>query len=86
MNTKEMNQPAETKEKPARRPPGIPLTKIGHVRDELAKVYREARRGDLGTNEAGKLTYILMAVKQVIETGDLEKRIEALERGREEQP
>ena len=45
-----MNQPAKTKEKKPRRPPGIPLTKVGHVRDELAKVYREARRGDLGTN------------------------------------
>lgn len=28
-------------------PPTIPLTKIGHVRDELAKVYGECRRGDL---------------------------------------
>ena len=80
-----MNEPAKTKEKKPRRPPGVPLTKVGHVRDELARVYREARRGDLSTNEAGKLTYILMAIKQVIETGDLEQRIEALENGREDQ-
>ena len=79
-----MNEPAKTKEKKPRRPPGIPLTKVGHVRDELAKVYRETRRGDLGTNEAGKLCYILMAIKGVIETGELEQRIEALENGRED--
>lgn len=81
-----MKQPAKTKEKPPRRPPGISLTKVGHVRDELARVYREARRGDLSTNEAGKLTYILMAIKSVIETGELERRIEALEQGRDDQP
>ena len=80
-----MNEPAKTKGKKPRRPPGVPLTKVGHVRDELARVYREARRGDLSTNQAGKLTYILMAIKQVIETGDLEQRIEALENGREDQ-
>lgn len=80
-----MKQPAKTTEKKPRRTPGIPLTKIGHVRDELAKVYRECRRGDLPTNEAGKLTYILMALKSVIETGELERRIEALEQGREDQ-
>jgi len=78
-----MKQPAKTKEKKPRRPPGIPLTKVGHVRDELARVYRECRRGDLPTGEAGKLCYILMAIKQVIETGDLERRIEALEMGQE---
>lgn len=80
-----MDEQTEITPKKPRRPPSIRLTKVGHVRDELAKVYREARNGDLGTNEAGKLTYILMAIKSVIETGDLEKRLEALEQGQEKQ-
>ncbi len=84
LNTIKINQPAKKTEKPARRPPSIPLTRVGHVRDELAKVYREVRRGDLGSNEGGKLCYILMAIRQVIETGELESRVKALENGQED--
>lgn len=57
----------------------IALTKMNHVRSELARVYREARTGKMDTSEATKLTYILQVLAKIIEGGELEQRIEALE-------
>lgn len=60
-------------------PPRTALTKLEHVRDELARVYRSARTGKIETQEATRLTYILVALSKVIESSDLEQRIDALE-------
>ncbi len=60
-------------------PPRTALRKIEHVRDELARVYRHARTGKIKTSEATRLTYILVSLARIIETNDLEKRIELLE-------
>ena len=64
-------------------PPRTALTKLEHVRDELARVYRQARTGKIETSDATRLTYILVALTKVIESSDLEKRVEALEDGTE---
>ncbi len=60
-------------------PPRTALTKMEHVRDELARVYRQARTGKIETQEATRLTYILVALSKVIEISDLEERIRTLE-------
>jgi hypothetical protein len=55
------------------------LDSISDVKREMAKVYREARSGVVDVQDATKLTWCLQAVAKVIETSDLEKRIELLE-------
>jgi hypothetical protein len=49
------------------------------VKAEMAKLYREARSGIQDVQDATKLTWCLQAVAKVIESSDLEKRIEQLE-------
>ena len=55
------------------------LDSISDIKREMAKVYREARSGTVDVQDATKLTWCLQAVAKVIESGDLEKRIELLE-------
>lgn len=56
------------------------LSKIQHVRAELASVYRHARAGQMDTAEASRLCYILSVLAKLIESDDLERRILALEK------
>lgn len=56
------------------------LDTMQDVKREMTKVYREARSGVVDVQDATKLTWCLQAVAKVIETSDLEKRIEELER------
>ena len=60
-------------------PPRTALTKLEHVRDELARVYRHARTGKIKTSEGTRLTYMLVALSKIIESSDLEERIRTLE-------
>lgn len=55
-------------------------TAVG-IGNEIAKVYRLAKAGTLDASIATKLTYILSTLAKVRVEGELEKRIEALERG-----
>jgi hypothetical protein len=55
------------------------LDSMQDVRREMAKVYREARSGVIEVVDGTKLVWMLQAVGKVIETSDLEKRIEILE-------
>ncbi len=55
------------------------LDTLADVKAEMAKVYREARSEQLDPAAATKLVWMLQAVGKVIETGDIEKRIEQLE-------
>ena len=63
-------------------PPKIKLQTLEDCRREAARVYREARAGKLDTSEASKLSFMLQGVAKMIEAGQIEKRIEALENGR----
>ena len=61
-------------------PPRKALTKIEHVRAEMASVYRQCRSGTIDSQEAGRLTYILVSLAKLIEQDDIEKRVEEMER------
>jgi len=60
-------------------PSNIKLGSIAEVRRELARVYRDARGGQLETGDASRLSYILVSIGKMIELDDLEKRITQLE-------
>ena len=55
------------------------LRTIGQVCTELGRLYRAARRGDLGTDDAARLGHILNILRQGIEVGSLESRLQRLE-------
>ena len=67
---------------PGKRPsPRLKLETAAHVRRELARIYRECRRGEMPTQTATRLAYLLDLLSRIIERSDLEKRVEALEGG-----
>jgi hypothetical protein len=55
------------------------LDTMNDVKREMAKVYRECRSEILDAQTGTKLTWMLQGIAKVIETSDLEKRIETLE-------
>ena len=55
------------------------LHTVGCIVTELGKVYRLARRGELDLNDAKSLTYVLREIRCALESGDVERRLEALE-------
>lgn len=55
------------------------LDSVWRVRRELARVYKAARRGELDTGDATRLTYCLVSLVKMIEVQDIEKRLRALE-------
>ena len=59
-----------------RRPP---LDTCERVRIEMGKLYREARAGTVDVSDASKLANMLNILARLIETSDLEKRLEVLE-------
>ena len=57
----------------------ITLTRLAHVRAELARIYSEARGGALNIGDATKLAYLLQILAKVLEGTALEDRVAALE-------
>lgn len=57
----------------------IRLTNADEIRVELAKVYRAAKRGQIPTEVATRLTYILGELRKAYETSVIERRLAALE-------
>ncbi|MEQ1637818.1 MAG: hypothetical protein ABL903_14130 [Methylococcales bacterium] len=55
------------------------LDNLQDVKREMARVYRESRSDVLDVQIATKQVWILQALGKVIESSDIEKRIEALE-------
>jgi hypothetical protein len=49
------------------------------VRRELARVYRDARRGQVPTQDAARLAFILATIGKLIEGSELAQKIEKLE-------
>ena len=60
-------------------PPRIDLKTIDDVRVEAARVYRDMRAGRIETQHGTRLVYVLGVIGKLIESGDLEKRLEAVE-------
>jgi hypothetical protein len=55
------------------------LDSMPRVRREMVRVYRETRLGRLATQDATRLVNILFLIGRVLEGGELEERIRALE-------
>jgi hypothetical protein len=64
---------------PSRKPNVGRLSTMNSVRQEMARVYREARRGEISEQKAGRLCYILSLIARIIEGSDLEQRVAKLE-------
>lgn len=62
------------------------LGSIREVRRELQKVYESAKNGRMSTQDAGRLTYILQALANMVKDSDLEERIKKLEQRHDKKP
>ena len=60
-------------------PPRIDLKTTDDVRVEMARVYRDMRAGRIDTADGTKLAYVLAQLGRLIESSEIEKRLEALE-------
>jgi len=56
------------------------LQTLPDVRREMARVYRQMRHGRIDTQDATRMTYVLTQLAKLIQTTELEARIEAVER------
>ena len=56
------------------------LDTIRDIKNEMSKVYREARSGKIDISDSTKLVYILNTIGKTIVDSELEQRIEALEK------
>jgi hypothetical protein len=45
----------------------------------MAKVYRAARQGTIETQDASRFVFMLTAIARLIESSDIEKRLETVE-------
>lgn len=70
------------------RPRRIRLGSMIEVRRELARLYAEARAGEVATQDASRLANMLMILGRLIEGSDFERRLAELEKvaGRPEGP
>ena len=72
--------------KRAKRPNSMPrldsMKDLRGVGNEIRKLYRLARRKEMSTSEAYQLSRILKLLAEVLQTSELEARLEALETGK----
>lgn len=61
------------------RTPPIKLDSLRNLRDELGRVYREARIGKIQTQDATRLAFILGQLRELVMAMEIESRIAALE-------
>jgi hypothetical protein len=57
------------------------LDSLASVRREAARLYTEARRGQLDPGDATRLGQLLQLIARLLSEGEIERRLEALERG-----
>ena len=60
-------------------PSRIDLKTIDDVRVEMARVYRDMRGGKIDPQDGTRLAYVLAQIGKLIESGEIEKRLEAVE-------
>lgn len=63
----------------------IKLDSVRDVRNELARVYRAARSGDIPPEVASRFTFMLGTLGKLIVDSELEQRITELEESQSEQ-
>lgn len=56
------------------------LGSLVDVRREMSGVYRKMRSGKIRSQDGTRLAYVLSMIGKLIESGDLQSRLEALER------
>lgn len=64
---------------PAKRYARGKLQTASDIGNEMAKIYRLAKSGEMDASIATKLTYILQSLAKIRVDGELEARLEALE-------
>jgi hypothetical protein len=64
---------------PVRTPP-VKLDTLRHLRDEMGRVYRDARVGKIEPQDATRLAFVLDRLRDLLIAMDLERRIAELER------
>jgi uncharacterized Zn finger protein (UPF0148 family) len=57
----------------------LPLSTAEDVKRELARIYREGKAGQRDVADVSKLANVLAQLARLIETSDVEKRLEKLE-------
>jgi hypothetical protein len=57
----------------------IRLQTLDQISVEMAKLYREARAGEIALGDATRLAYLLSVLAKMRESGDLARRVEQLE-------
>jgi hypothetical protein len=60
-------------------PAKVNLSNPEHIRQEMARVYREARGGKIESQDATRLIYMLAQIAKAYELGVIEQRLHALE-------
>jgi len=65
---------------PGGKPRRIRLSNLNHVADELARVYRGMRSGEIPPENGSRYSYVLQTLAKVLEAAEFEKRISALEK------
>jgi len=73
----QQDQGSTAKPSRSRRPD---LATLADVRREMGKVYRDMKRTAIKSQDGTRLVYVLSAIGKLIESSDLQERLEALER------
>jgi hypothetical protein len=60
------------------------LSSVGRVGIELGRVYRAARLGKINTSDASRLATVLLGLKACLESTEVERRLELIEKALEE--
>ncbi len=60
----------------------VSLSNPENIRQEMARVYREARGGKMETQDATRLIYMLSQIAKAYELGVIELRLQTLEQGK----
>ena len=55
------------------------LSSLQRVRMEMTKLYKDARSGKITTANGSRLIFMLLSIAKLIESGDLERRLEEVE-------
>ena len=63
----------------------IPLSTLGDVKVELARLYRQTKAGKVATSDASRLAFILNSLGRVIVDSEMEARLTALEQSTAQQ-
>ena len=78
-NTEELpNPPAPEYVEAIRKPSArLKLSTVAHCKREIARIYREARRGEIPVDKASKLVNMLQIQSRLIVDHELENRVNA---------